>query len=237
MKRWAQIGGVVALASLLVGAAFLLPVTHWVMELAAWMREAGPSGIAAFAVVYVLATVLMLPASPLTAAAGLVYGPVWGTVLVSPVSVVAATLAFQLGRTLARNWVATRAAGDARFRAVDQAVGIHGLRIVTLLRLSPLFPFNILNYTLGLTRVRRRDYVIGSAVGMLPGTFLYVYLGSLVVDVASLSGPSDQASAARRILSVAGFAATVLVTVYVTRIARRALAKELATAGSEPEAK
>ena len=104
-------------------------------------------------------------------------------------SVAAATLAFVLGRTVARGWIARRIAGSPRFAAVDEAIGENGFRIVLLLRLSPLFPFNLLNYALGLTRLSLRDYVVASALGMLPGTILYVYLGSLVTS-ASESPPA-----------------------------------------------
>ena len=235
MKRWVKVGGVIALASLAVAAAFVLPLTQWASQLVDWMRGAGPTGVIAYVAVYVLAAVLMLPGSLLTAGAGLAYGPWWGTLLVSPVSVLAATVAFMLGRTVARGWISKRTVADPRFRAVDAAIGRHGFRIVVLLRLSPLFPFNVLNYALGITSVGLRDYVLGSFIGMLPGTFLYVYIGSLVGHVASLSHGAAPASRARHALSLVGLAATVIVTVYITRVARRALADELSpTDGAEP---
>jgi uncharacterized membrane protein YdjX (TVP38/TMEM64 family) len=227
VNRWVKVGGVIALASLAVGAAFVLPLSHWASQLVDWMRRAGPTGAIAFAAVYVLAAVLMLPGSVLTAGAGVAYGPWWGTLFVSPVSVVAATVAFMLGRTAARGWITKRTGADPRFRAVDAALGRRGFRIVALLRLSPLFPFNVLNYALGLTGVGLRDYVLASFIGMLPGTFLYVYIGSLVGDVAALSHGNSTASAARQALSFIGLAATVIVTTYITRVARRALADEL----------
>ena len=226
-NRWLKAGAAAALVSLAIGAAVALPLSQWATQFVDWMRGAGLVGAAAFGAVYVLAAVLLLPASLLTLGAGLAYGPLWGTALVSPVSVVAATLAFVLGRTVARGWIARRTAADPRFRAVDAAIGRHGLKIVLLLRLSPVFPFNVLNYALGLTGVRLRDYVLGSFVGMLPGTFLYVYLGSLLGDVAGLYAHASPAGTARHVLSIVGLVATVVVTVYITRIARRALAEEL----------
>lgn len=232
MRRWVKGGGVAVLALLLAAAAFWLPLVEWAGWLVDWMRGAGATGAIAFAVVYVVAAVLMVPGSVLTAGAGLAYGPWWGIALVSPVSVLAATVAFMLGRTAARGWIARRTEADPRFRAVDAAIGRHGFRIVTLLRLSPVFPFNVLNYALGLTGVRLRDYVLGSFIGMLPGTFLYIYLGSLVGDVAALTSGASTASAARQALSVVGLAATIVVTVYITRVARQALATELS--GSSP---
>jgi uncharacterized membrane protein YdjX (TVP38/TMEM64 family) len=229
LTRSLRIGGAVAVVALAAAAAVLLPVTEWAARLVDWIRGAGPAGVAVYAAVYVLATVAMLPGSILTAGAGLAYGRWWGLLLVSPVSVGAATLAFLLGRTVARGWIARRTEADPRFRAVDAAIGRHGFKIVILLRLSPVFPFNVLNYALGLTRVSVRDYVLGSFLGMLPGTFLYVYLGSLVSDVAALSDGAAEASALRRVLSVVGLVATVAVTVYITRVARRALAAELSS--------
>jgi uncharacterized membrane protein YdjX (TVP38/TMEM64 family) len=140
------------------------------------------------------------------------------------VSVLAATTAFLLGRTIARDWVARRLGQDPRLAAIDAAVGQSGFKIVLLLRLSPLFPFNVLNYTLGLTRVRLRDFVLGSWIGMLPGTALYVYIGSLVTSASELaSGARPSSGVAGRVLLVVGLVATLAVVVLVTRIARKAL--------------
>jgi uncharacterized membrane protein YdjX (TVP38/TMEM64 family) len=130
---------------------------------------------------------------------------------------------------VARGWVARKVAGDPRFAAIDEAVGDSGFKIVFLLRLSPLFPFNLLNFTLGLTRVRLRDYVAASFLGMLPGTLLYVYLGSLVTSASELAaGRHGDAGSWGRALYVLGFVATVAATILVTRVARRALARALA---------
>ena len=226
--RWRRAGGFVLLVSLAIVAAFALPVSHWAVQFVAWIRGAGAWGVAAYAGVYIAAAILLLPGSLLTAGAGLAYGPFWGTLLVSPVSVTAATLAFLLGRTSLRGWIARRTSADPRFAAVDAAVAQSGFRIVLLLRLSPVFPFNVLNYALGLTAVRLRDFVLASFVGMLPGTFLFVYLGSLVGDVAALGTGSSEGGGARQALTGSGLVTTVVVTVYITRIAKRALAAELA---------
>lgn len=227
MRRWAKIGGGIAVASLVVDVALMLPVTQWASQLVAWMRDAGAVGVLGYAVVYMGAAVLLLPGSALTAAAGLVYGPWHGLVLVSPVSVAAAVVAFVLGRTTARGWIRKRTDTDPRFRAIDRAIGRHGLKLVILLRLSPLFPFSVMNYALGLTSVSLRHYVVGSFVGMLPGTFLYVYIGSLVGDLTELSQHQAGAETAQQVVSLLGLLATITVTVYVTRLARRALAEEL----------
>jgi uncharacterized membrane protein YdjX (TVP38/TMEM64 family) len=213
----------------LVLVVTLLPVGEWMRGLVEWIRDAGAIGAVVYAATYIAATVLLLPGSILTLGAGFAYGPLVGTLLVSPVSVTAATIAFLLGRTVARGWIAERVQRDPRFAAVDAAIKREGLKIVLLLRLSPVIPFNVLNYALGLTRVRLRDYVLGSFVGMLPGTFLYVYLGSLVTTAASLGSGGASAGTAQHAIYWGGLAATVLVTLFVTRLARRALGAALET--------
>ncbi len=193
-----------------------------------WIRGAGAAGAAVYALAYVAATLLFLPGSALTLGAGFAYGPLWGTLLVSPVSVLAATVAFLLGRSLARSQVQRRMERHPRFAAIDAAIGEGGFKIVFLLRLSPVFPFNLLNYALGATRVRLRDYVAASFLGMLPGTFLYVYLGSLVPNASALlSGSRPSGGLLSQVVYWAGLLATVLATVMITRIARRALSRAL----------
>lgn len=236
MNRWFKFGVAVALGSLLVEVALVLPLSQWAGQLVEWIRGAGATGVAVYAAAYITATLLLLPGSLLTAGAGLAYGPILGTLLVSPVSVTAATLAFLLGRTVARDWVAKRTGRDARFAAIDAAIGRHGFKIVALLRLSPVIPFNLLNYALGLTGVRLRDYVLGSFVGMLPGTLLYIYLGSLVTTVSALGNDRGPAGTAQQILYWAGLGATVVATLFITRIARRALDKALPRDGEPPVA-
>jgi uncharacterized membrane protein YdjX (TVP38/TMEM64 family) len=221
-SRRAALGLVVIAA--VVAAVILLPVNKWLLALVELIRGMGGVGAAVFVAAYVAATVLLLPGSILTLGAGFAYGPVYGTLLVMLASNLGASLAFLLGRTVLRDWVARRIAGDARFSAVDAAVGAQGFRVVLLLRLSPLFPFNLLNYALGLTRVRLRDFVLASLPGMLPGTLLYVYLGSLVTSVSQLtSGQRPDSGPWGRVLFWGGLVATVAVTVLITRIARRAL--------------
>jgi uncharacterized membrane protein YdjX (TVP38/TMEM64 family) len=179
-------------------------------------------GPVAFAAAYAVGC-LVLPGSLITLAAGSLFGVIIGTVVVSLGSVTGAALAFWLGRTLARGLVEKRLAGNPRFHALDQAVAAGGFQIVLLTRLSPLFPFMLLNYAFGLTKVRFRDYVLASWIGMLPGTVMYVYLGSTVTELADIAAGNVEGVPARLVLFFVGLAATVVVTVYVTRLARRAL--------------
>jgi uncharacterized membrane protein YdjX (TVP38/TMEM64 family) len=223
MKRPVKYVFAIGLGALLLEAVLVLPASQWAEQLVGWIHGAGAAGVVVYVGAYVTATLLLIPGSLLTAGAGLAYGPILGTLLVSPVSVTASMLAFLLGRTLARDWIAKRMARDARFAAIDEAIGRNGFKIVALLRLSPVVPFSVLNYALGLTRVGLRDFVLGSFVGMLPGTFLYVYLGSLVTTVSGLGADGGSASPARQGMYWAGLAATIVVTVVITRIARQAL--------------
>ena len=234
MSRWVR-WSLVGVAVVAFGVAlFTLPLDRWVLDVVGWARDAGPLGVLAFAGVYIVSTLLLIPGSLLTAGAGFAYGPVWGTLLVSPVSVIAATIAFLLGRTVASGWVERRVEASARFAAIEDAVGKHGLKIVLLLRLSPVFPFNLLNYGLGLTKVRLRDFVFASFVGMLPGTALYVYLGSLVTSASKLASGTASESTGRQVLYWVGLVATLVVTVLITRIARRALDRAIEESGEDP---
>jgi len=197
----------------------------------AWVGGLGAWGPAAFVAGYAALVVAFAPASALTLAAGAAFGVVRGTAYVFLAASLGACAAFLVARHLARGAVERRIAGDRRFAAIDRAIGQQGLRIVLLLRLSPAIPFNLLNYALGLSRVRFADYALG-CLGMLPGTLAYVYSGSLAAEVAAAAGGAGgEASAAQRALFVAGLVATVAATLLVTRAARRALAA--ATAAEE----
>jgi uncharacterized membrane protein YdjX (TVP38/TMEM64 family) len=175
---------------------------------------------------YVLACVLMVPGSALTLGAGAVFGAMWGAIWVSIGSTLGAFASFLIGRFLARGWVEARLRDHPRFETLDAAVGREGWKVVGLLRLSPVFPFNLLNYSLGLTRVSWKEYLVASWLGMMPGTLLYTYLGSAlgmaVVSGSPAAGPRGDTTG-ERVLFAVGLVATVVVTWWVTRLARRAL--------------
>jgi len=190
---------------------------------AAWVEGLGFWGPAVFIAGYALAVVAFVPASLMTLAAGAIFGLLRGTLIVFAAATLGSCLAFLVSRYLARGAIERRLAGNARFAAIDRAIGEEGRKIVFLLRLSPVFPFNLLNYALGLTRVRFADYALAS-FGMLPGTLLYVYSGKVAGDVAALAaGAPAPGGSGSTLLWVVGLAATAAVTIYVTRIARRAL--------------
>lgn len=223
-RRVAAIAGVVTVVAL---GAWLLPVRETIVQFAESARGWGVAGVGVFFAAYVISTVALLPGSLLTLVAGFVYGPVWGLMLASPASVAGATAAFLLGRTVLREWASRRVGASPRAQAIDAAVARQGFTLVLLLRLSPVFPFNVLNYVLSLTRIRLGTYVLASFLGMLPGTALYVYLGSLAPAAAQLGPASTPSSAASTALYVAGFTATLAVVVLGTRLARRALTEHI----------
>jgi uncharacterized membrane protein YdjX (TVP38/TMEM64 family) len=188
-----------------------------------WIESLGAIAPLAFIGIYIISTIAFLPASLLTLGAGIVFGVWLGSLYVFIGATLGAIAAFLVGRYLARDWAAKKIAGNDKFNAIDRAVGKEGLKIVLLTRLSPLFPFNLLNYAFGLTGVSIQDYTIGS-VGMIPGTLMYVYIGSLAGNIA-LIGTANQPTnpTLQWSIRIVGFIATVAVTIYVTRIAKQAL--------------
>ncbi len=212
---------------LLALLAWRLPVGAMTLRVLEVAREAGVAGGVAYAGAYVLACVLMIPGSLLTAGAGFLWGTLGGLVVVIPGAVLGATAAFLVARTFGRGFVASRLAGSARFAAIDRAVARNGFRTVLLLRLSPVLPFNLLNYALGLTSVRLRDYVMASALGMLPMTVLIVRAGALITDAARLPDAAPTGPV-RIALVVGGVLVLIVVVALLTRAARRALADDLA---------
>jgi uncharacterized membrane protein YdjX (TVP38/TMEM64 family) len=188
-----------------------------------WLKGLGPWGPIAFILGYVVATVAFVPGSVLTLAAGALFGLLWGTAIVFVAATTGASAAFLVSRYLARGAIERRLVGNERFAAIDRAIASQGRKIVFLLRLSPIFPFNLLNYGLGLTKVRYPDYLLAS-VGMIPGTLLYVYYGKVIGDVAKLAGGATiKGGAGYYVVLGLGLLATIVVTTVVTRLARKAL--------------
>ena len=189
----------------------------------------GPWGPVIFVGLYVVATVLFIPGSVLTLGAGAVFGVVLGSVCVSISATLGATAAFLVGRYLARDAIARKIEKNNTFTTIDRAVADEGWKIVFLTRLSPVFPFTLLNYAFGLTRVKLSHYVLASWIGMIPGTVMYVYLGSLV----NVGAGHRQRTTGEWILYAVGLLATVVVTVFVTRLAKGALARKIGTSEFE----
>lgn len=221
------------LAALVVAAVVFGPrVVDAIPHFTAWVDGLGALGAAAFVLAYVVVTVALVPASLLTLAAGAVFGLARGIPLVLLGASIGATLAFLLSRHAVRDMVERRLASRPRLAAVMDAVSRDGRRIAFLLRLSPVVPFGLLNYALGATRLRLPDFLI-ALVGIVPGTVLYVYYGTVAGSLAAAAAGEGRGTA-QWVLLGAGLAATLLATVLVTRAARRALAT--ATAGDRADA-
>ncbi|HKZ47066.1 MAG TPA: TVP38/TMEM64 family protein, partial [Thermodesulfobacteriota bacterium] len=186
-------------------------------------------GVGAYIFIYIAACVFLIPGSVLTLGAGVIFGVVKGSIIVSIASTLGATIAFLTGRYIARGWVVRQIEKRPFFRAIDEAISAEGWKIVLLTRLSPVFPFSLMNYALGLTLVKLKDYVLASWIGMLPGTVMYVYIGSLAGSLVSLGGSAGgrQRSTGEWALYGIGLLATLIVTLYVTRIAKRALSQKI----------
>jgi uncharacterized membrane protein YdjX (TVP38/TMEM64 family) len=184
-----------------------------------WIRDLGPWGPLAFIGLYIAAVVLFIPASILTLGAGFVYGLGWGALYVLLAANLAADLTFLLGRHLARDWIARKMAANPKFKALDEAVAREGWKIVALVRLAPVFPFSPTSYGFGLTRVPFWSYVFAN-LAMIPGTVMYVYFGSVARDL------TEKVSTPPWIKWTIG-ALTVVVVIYVTRFAKRALTQRI----------
>lgn len=205
------------------GLVFFPQAKAALSNLIEWTQSVGPLGPIYLALIYGAACVLFLPGSILTLGAGFAFGLVGGTFSAVLGSLIGVSASFVLGRTALRGWVESLTANRSSFRAIDEAVGREGFKIVLLTRLSPVFPFNLLNYGFGITRVGFKDYFFGSWIGMFPGTLLYVYFGSAAKSVADLAMGHQEGGSARIALLAVGLVATVAVTIVITRIAKRAL--------------
>src|SRR5580765_3216368 len=213
---------VVALLASTVIVGFLLPVRAWFAEFEAYVHSLGAIGPAIYALGYVVLTVLLFPASFVTLGAGTLFGLKTGLFVALAGANLGALCSFLLARTFLRQKVMLWTAPYPKFRFLDEAIGKQGFKMVLLCRLSPIFPFILLNYFLGLTAVRTGAYVLANLFGMLPTTFLFVYIGAAARD--AIGGPTEaSAGLYQQILKYVGLMATIAVVVMVTRIARRAL--------------
>lgn len=184
----------------------------------------GSAGPLIFIGSYAIATVVLVPASALTLAAGFLYGPITGTAIVSAASTLGATLAFLVSRYLARPYVLRKLQDYPKLAAVQSKVSADGANVVFLLRLSPLVPFTLLNYALGVTEVPLASYIGTSWAGMLPATIAYVYLGS--TGRSATDAGSGNFDTVKFGLYAVGAVATLLVTKLVADRASAALEDE-----------
>jgi uncharacterized membrane protein YdjX (TVP38/TMEM64 family) len=223
MWKWVALA---ALLVLLVAAFNFLPLRAKLQELLAWIDSLGGWAPLLYVLTYAVLTVSLVPGSIMTIGAGALFGLVLGSFCALIGATLGAALAFLIGRHLARERVSRRFHGNPRFDLVDKAVAEEGWKIVGLTRLSPVFPFVLLNYAFSLTAVPFRDYVAATCIGMVPGTVMYVYLGWM----AEAGTDAESRTTIQWVIYALGFVATVAVTVLVTRIARRGLMKHFKSA-------
>lgn len=241
---WRYIAAAVAVTGLFV-AGLLLPVQKWLVAVLDWVESLGNWAPPVVIVLYIAATVFLLPGSALTIGTGVIFVPIYGpllgvlygTLTVSLASTTGACLAFLLGRTVARDWIARKVEGRPKFQAIDRAGGDKGFRIVLLTRLSPVFPFVLLNYAFGLTKVKFWKYALASWIGMLPGTVMYVYIGSTLSSLATVAAGEREKTTAEQVFFYVGLAVAVAVAVVVSRIASKAVRQAAPEIASERQAK
>lgn len=225
LRTAVRVAVVVAVVAVLL--LFGRRVAAYLPEFSSWVDGLGVWGPLVFVVGYAVATVAFIPGLLLTLAGGAIFGLAEGTALVFVGACLGATAAFLASRYLVRGAIEKRVASEPRFAAIDRAVGGQGFKIVLLLRLTPVVPFVLLNYALGLTQVKLRDY-LAAFVGMLPATLLYVYYGKAIGDLAQVAaGAGRDRGLADYLLMALGLVATVAVVTIIVRIAKRALAEEV----------
>ncbi len=227
-KYWRWVALFLGLILLSVAISFL-PVAQWVKSFTDWVRHLGLAGAFVFIAVYAIAAVLFLPGAIFTIAAGLVYGIAGGTVVALTGATLGAGLAFLSGRYLLRGRIEKSFKQNKKFTAIDEAIGRQGWKIVGLLRLSPLIPFNVSNYFYGITAIGFWPYLLASFVGMLPGTLLFADLGA--IGQAGLGGGKTGHSPLEWTFLGVGLLATIGVTVFVGRLAKKALQETGAAKG------
>ena len=205
------------------------PIASRALACVLWFQHQGRGGALLYGALDVIATVFLFPGTPLTLGAGFLYGTVIGSIVISIASTIAATAGFLLARYISGDWLARRLARYDSLRALDQTIADHGFKMVLLMRLQPVFiPFAYLNMGLGVSRVKLRDFVLGSWLGMLPGTILYVYAGSLLnaayfTHFSARSLEVNGAHGLHRIMLLLGGVAFLAFCLLISRIARTSL--------------
>ena len=220
---WKPIGGVIVIITLFA-ASRILPLEQWLIQFNEWVASLGTVGMVVYGLFYIIATILFVPGAITTFGSGFLFGLWWGTLVVNISATIGASLAFLIARYIARDWVHKKAEQNARFNAIDKAIGQQGGKIVGLLRLSPALPFSLSNYLYGLTAVKFWPYVIATWLGTLPGTIMYVYFGA--IGKAGLDAATDATashSPAQTTFFIVGLIATIAVTILITRVAQKAL--------------
>lgn len=221
-RKW-LLFGILILAGVGLALYFRFPArAQQVLKLV--LEQIKPLGFWApvlFVLLYVVSCVAMIPGSVLSIGGGAIFGIVEGSIYVSIGATLGATAAFLSGRYFARDWVTAKIGAHPTFAALDQAVATEGWKIVLLTRFCAVFPFFMLNYGYGLTRISVRQYVVATWVGIIPGSTVLVYLGSLAQTSTKTASSIGWAWKTFALISV------LVTAIYLTRVARQALVKKL----------
>ncbi|XP_056690382.1 uncharacterized protein [Spinacia oleracea] len=222
------------LAFVLIFIGFLsllysLPIEQYLKDFLLWVKEdLGPWGPVVLAIAYIPLTVLAVPASVLTLGGGYLFGLPLGFIADSTGATIGATAAFLLGRTIGKSYVISKLKNYPKFQAVAIAIQKSGFKIVLLLRLVPLLPFNMLNYLLSVTPVNLGAYILATWLGMMPITFAFVYVGTTLKDLSDVTHGWNEVSTARLGFIGLGLIVSVVLIMSITRIAKASLDKALA---------
>ncbi|KAJ6877738.1 hypothetical protein NC651_030481 [Populus alba x Populus x berolinensis] len=207
-----------------VGYIYKDQINAFLNQFSGFIEGYGPAGYALFVAVYAGLEILAIPAIPLTMSAGLLFGSLIGTIIVSISGTVAASIAFLIARYFARERILKLVQGNKKFLAIDKAIGENGFKVVTLLRLSPLLPFSLGNYLYGLTSVKFIPYVLGSWLGMLPGTWAYVSAGAFGRAIIQEESEIGLGGGNGGLWTLGlGLLVTAIAATYVTRLAKDAV--------------
>lgn len=223
-----RISLLILLVVAIVTACFTLPIEQMLKDFLLWVEnDLGAWGPLVLSIAYIPLTVLAVPASILTLGGGYLYGMVVGFIADSLGSTLGATAAFLLGRTIGRPYVLSKVKDYPKFRAVVIAVQRSGFKIVLMLRLVPLLPYNMLNYLLSVTPVPLGQYMLASWLGMMPMTMALVYAGTTLKDLSDITHGWHEFSPSRWIFLMTSLLVSVLLIISVTRVAKNALEKAL----------
>ena len=190
---------------------------EWLEGVLGAVDSLGALGCMLFWIAYILATILLIPEWIFTVAAGVLFGMVWGLIVAWSAATTGAVLAFLLTRIALRKRVEKLFEKNRWLKAINRALPREGWKVVALTRLSPLVPFGLQNYLFGVTKVRRRDYVVATALGILPGTLVAVFLGA---TGRALLGGGD---ALKWGLFAAGIVASVALSIFLGHVAKKRL--------------
>lgn len=222
-RRIQLISAVLLLALIVI----FLPVQDWLSILHSWSQDNPIMAVLAFSVFVVIAMILVVPVSIQAMSAGFFFGLGKGLLLMCIAGLTGFVVAFLLGRSLFRPWIEAWLGHRPEFAAIDKAIHQNGLLVVLLTRLSLIIPYNLLNYSLGLTTVGIRDYLLGSAIGMLPGLFLFVFVGSSATDIAAIMSGESQFGDYDVLIGVFGVLVIFAGFTAIKRVAKRLMREEL----------